>query len=128
MEGPSEKQLIQWEIPGLLEKLRNEDSLTALQNDNQAFVDLKVTKEFGAGHFWGGHTLWKLSLLMRQINNQNYLGMNVELAHNDANWKELLASYNVTLLDAHSRIVKEFCKFESVNKSKTARRFILSFP
>lgn len=102
--GPSEKQLIQWEISDIATKLKRQI------DEDQAFVDLNISKEFQAGHYWGGDTRWRTSLLMREIHQQNYLGINMELLHVDQNWRELVASYNVTMLDAHNRIVKEFCK------------------
>lgn len=107
-QNPSEKQLIVWEMSNLADKLRTQI------DEDQAFVDLQISKEFQAGHFWGGHTTWKTSLLMREIHSQNYLGINMELLHVDQNWRELIASYNVTLLDGHDRIVKEFGMKEKI--------------
>ncbi|CAL8125639.1 unnamed protein product [Orchesella dallaii] len=113
--GPSEKQRILWEISDVASKLKQEI------DEDQAFVDLHISKEFVAGHYWGGNTRWKSSLLMREIHHQNYLGINMELLHVDQNWRELVASYNVTLLDAHDRIVKEFSIASNDFKAVSAR-------
>ncbi len=77
--------------------------------NEELFQELNVTKEFVAGHSWNGFSLWRAGLLAKTINRQVYLGLNMELVQRDGDWKELEASYNVTMLDAHSRIAKEFC-------------------
>jgi len=72
---------------------------------------LDISKTFKAGKYWTGETQWKTSLLVRQIKGKKYLGVNLELLSKDGrNWEQINASYNVTLLDSNSRIVKEFGK------------------
>lgn len=78
------------------------------KNQDELFRELNVTKEFVAGHSWNGFSLWRAGLLAKTISRQVYLGLSVDLVQADADWKALEAEYNVTMLDAHGRIAKEF--------------------
>ncbi|OXA51105.1 hypothetical protein Fcan01_14353 [Folsomia candida] len=102
-QNPSEKQLVLWEVKNLANKL----SYIA-KNQDELFRELNVTKEFVAGHSWNGFSLWRAGLLAKTISRQVYLGLSVDLVQADADWKALEAEYNVTMLDAHGRIAKEF--------------------